>query len=90
MLSIVKVSVEFSLQDAEEVDEVLFLFVREPDLEAPIEEVHQFGQILGGTVGKVRRACSESAELLHQDGAGIRAFSGDECTARILSQNRPT
>src|SRR3989442_13888199 len=73
------------LQDAEEVDEVLFLIVREPNLEAAIEEVHQFGQIPGGTVGEVGRAGGESAELLHQDGAAIRAFSGDECTAGVLS-----
>ena len=62
------------LQDPEEVCEVLFLFVCEPNLEAAIVEVHQFGQIAGGTVGKVRRTGGESAELLHQDGAGIRAL----------------
>src|SRR5436190_4794517 len=73
------------LQDAEEVYEVLFLFVREPNLEAAIEEVHQFGQIPDGTVGEVGCAGGESAELLHHDGADIRAFSGDECTAGVLS-----
>src|SRR5215831_889122 len=73
------------LQDTEEVYEVLFLFVREPNLEAAIEEVHQFGQIPGGTIGEVGRAGGESAELLHQDGADVRAFSGDECTAGVLS-----
>src|SRR6266481_2834842 len=77
------------LQDAEEVYEVLFLFVREPNLEAAIEEVHQFGQIPGGTVGEVGRVGGESAELLHQDGADIRASSGDECTAGVLSQKGP-
>src|SRR5437868_1022131 len=73
------------LQDTEEVDEVLFLFVREPNLEAAIEVVQQFGQVPGGTVGEVGRAGRESAELLHHDRAGIRAFSGDECTAGVLS-----
>src|SRR6266850_4663358 len=73
------------LQDAEEVYEVLFLFVCEPNLEAAIEEVHQFGQIPGGTVGEVGRVGGKSAELLHQDGADIRASSGDECTAGVLS-----
>ena len=73
------------LQDAEEVCEVLFLFVREPNLEAAIEEVHQFSQIPRGTVGEVGRACGESAELLHHDRADIRAFSSDECTAGVLS-----
>ena len=73
------------LQDAEEVYEVLFLFIREPNLEAAIEEVHQFGQIPSGTVGEVGRAGGESAELLHQDGAGIGALSGDECAAGVLS-----
>src|SRR5262245_18442537 len=76
---------ETGLQDAEEVYEVLFLFVREPDLEAAIEEVHQFGQIPGGPVGEVGRAGSESAELLHQYGSDIRAFSSDECAAGVLS-----
>src|SRR5262249_28684478 len=44
---------ETTLQNAEEIDEVLFLFVGEPDLEAAIEEVHQCGQIAGGTVREV-------------------------------------
>ena len=65
--------------------EVLFLFVRKPDLEAAIVEVHQFGQITGGTVDEVGRTGGESAELLHQDGASIRALSGNECTAGVLS-----
>src|SRR6266853_258828 len=68
------------LEDVEEVYEILFLFVCEPHLEAAIVEVHQFGQIAGETVGEVGRAGGESAELLHPDGADIRAFSGDECT----------
>ena len=33
------------LQNAEEVCEVLFLFACQPNLEAPIVEVQQFGQI---------------------------------------------
>ena len=73
------------LQDAEKVYQVLFLLVREPNLEAAIEQVHQFGQIPGRTVGEVGRAGTESPELLHQYGADIRAFSGDECTAGVLS-----
>ena len=73
------------LQDAEEVDEVLFLLVSEPDLEAAIEEVDQFGQIAGGTVGEVGRTGGDSAKLLHHKGADIRAFSSDESTAGVLS-----
>lgn len=73
------------LQDAEEVDEVLFLFFREPDLETAIEILYQFNQIAGGTVREVGRAGGESAELLHHDGARIRAFSGDERTTGVLS-----
>ena len=73
------------LQDAEEVYEILFLFLREPNSESAIVEVHQFGQIASGTVGEVGCARGESPELLHQDGSRIRAFSGDECTAGVLS-----
>jgi hypothetical protein len=56
-----------ALQDAEKVYQVLFFFVREPNLETTIEEVHQFGQIADGTVGEVGGAGAESAELLSQD-----------------------
>ena len=72
------------LQDAEEVYEILFLFLREPNSESAIVEVHEFGQIASGTVGEVGCASGESPELLHQDGARIRTFSGDECTAGVL------
>jgi len=78
------------LQDAEEVYQVVFLLILEPDLEAAIEELHQFRQIPGGTVGEVGGAGGESAELLHHDGAGIRAFSSDEATTGILGQECST
>ena len=71
------------LQDAEEVCEVPFLFVCEPNFEAAIVEVHHFAQIAGGTVGELGRAGRESAELLHQDGADVRTFSRDERPAGI-------
>jgi len=77
------------LQDAEEVYEILFLFLREPNSESAIVEVHEFGQIASGTVGEVGCASGESPELSHQDGANIRTFSGEECTAGVLSQEDP-
>ena len=73
-----------ALQDAEEVYEILLLLVREPNLEAAIVKLHQLGQIAGGTVDEVGRAGRESTELLHQDGTGIRAFTGNEGTAGVL------
>lgn len=74
------------LQDFKEIDKVLFFFVREANLEAAVVEVHELGQIGGGTIGEVGRASDESPELLHQDRTSIRAFSGDERAAGVLSQ----
>ena len=73
------------LQDAEEVYEIFFVFLGEPNSESAIVEFYQFGQIASGTGGEVGCAGGESPELLHQDAARIRAFSGDECTAGVLS-----
>lgn len=77
------------LQNPGKVRDILFLLIREPHLEAPIVELHQFDQIAGRTIGELGSAGGEAAELLHHTGAGIRAFSGDEGAAGILSEKAP-
>src|SRR5690606_23105971 len=71
-------------QYAQEIDQILLLLVRVPDIEAAIVEIDDLTQRPRRTVDKVRRSRGDAAELLHDDGAHIDALARDQGSAGIL------
>src|SRR5215831_135449 len=64
-------------------DQIVLFLVRKPDAEALVIEIHDVIESRCGSVMKIRRACSQSAQDWTFHFADIGTMAADECPARI-------